>query len=177
MTDLSGSAPERRFDLPLSEIRSQSVQDMDRYWRSLCRGTILPARNLIDPAAIKHLLPGTILVDIERDPFRVKYRLVGTLVVELCGNLTGRYLDEFTESDHWDTKIYLEQYWKVATERRPVFGRDWMVGKSGARHTYAVGIWPLASDGQIVDMCMALEDYFGIDPEENPLRKDSYSSF
>jgi hypothetical protein len=34
-----------------------------------------------------------------------------------------------------------------------------MVGQFGARHPFQTGIWPLASDGRTVDMCIAVEDY------------------
>jgi hypothetical protein len=47
----------------------------------------------------------------------------------------------------------------AATDGRPVFSFDWMVGKFGARHPFQTGIWPLASDGRTADLCIAVEDY------------------
>jgi AraC-like DNA-binding protein len=35
-----------------------------------------------------------------------------------------------------------------------------LTGAFGARFRFQVGIWPLASDGRNVDMCIAVEDYF-----------------
>jgi hypothetical protein len=104
-------------------------------------------------------LPNVILVDLERDPFRVRYRLCGTRVVEFCGNLAGRCLDEIATADLWNAAAYLRRYQIAATEGRPVFSFDWMVGRLGARHPFQTGIWPLASDGRIVDICIAVEDY------------------
>jgi len=34
-----------------------------------------------------------------------------------------------------------------------------MMGQCGAHHPFQTGIWPLANNGQIVDPCIAVEDY------------------
>ena len=72
-----------------------TILQLHDYW-TLCRGKrAMPRRADIDPAEIPHLLPNVFLVDIERAPFRVRYRVVGTNAVELQGrDFTGQYLDE-----------------------------------------------------------------------------------
>ena len=149
---------ESRFDLALSDISSDMIQQFHRHWLQ-CGNGRLPKRADIDPVNFKRILPNVILTDLERDPFRVRYRLCGTRVADFCGNLTGRYLDEVATSDVWSTAAYLRQYQIAATDGRPVFSFDWMVGKFGARHPFQTGIWPLASDGRTVDLCIAVEDY------------------
>jgi hypothetical protein len=150
---------ESRFDLSLSDIGSELIQQFHHHWLRICRNDRFPSRGDIDPANFKRILPHVILTDIEQDPFRVRYRLCGTRVAEFCGNLTGRYLDELGGPDLWSTAAYLRQYQLAVHEARPVFGNDWMVGQSGARHQFQVGIWPLATDGRTVDACIAVEDY------------------
>jgi hypothetical protein len=150
-----------KYDLPLSDIGSDLIQQFHRHWLRLCSDGRLPSRDLIDPANFKRLMPNVILADIERNPFRVRYRLCGTRVTELCGNLTGRYLDQI-EGDLWSTATWIQQYQTVATEARPIFAQDWMLGTSGARHLFQTGIWPLATDGRTVDRCIAVEDYSSI---------------
>ncbi len=150
---------ESRFDLALSEISSELIQHFHRLWLQVCSNGRLPSRADIDPNNFKRILPNVILVDIERDPFRVRYRLCGTRITEFCGHLTGRYLDEVATHDVWSTAAYLRQYEIAATQARPVFSFDWMVGRLGARYPFQTGIWPLASDGRTVDMCIAVEDY------------------
>jgi hypothetical protein len=150
---------ESRFDLSLSDISSELIQQFHRHWLRICGNGRLPSRNDVDPANFKRILPSVIMADIEHDPFRVRYRLCGTRVAEFCGNLTGRYLDEIATTDLWSTAAYLRQYQIAADEGRPVFSFDWMVGQFGARHPFQTGIWPLASDGRTVDMCIAVEDY------------------
>lgn len=150
---------ESRYDIHLSEIGSELIQQFHRHWLQMCSRGGVPSRDDIDPCNFKRVLPNVILVDVERDPFRVRYRLCGTRVTEFCGNLTGCYLDEIESNDLWSAATYLQQYQIVATEVRPVFSFDWMVGQFGARHPFHVGIWPLARDRRTVDMCIAVEDY------------------
>ena len=80
---------ESRFDLALSEISSDMIQQFHRHWLQICGSGRLPRRIDIDPANFKRILPNVILTDIESDPFRVRYRLCGTRIAEFCGNLTG----------------------------------------------------------------------------------------
>ena len=157
---------ESRFDLALSEIGSAMIQQFHRHWLQICGTGRLPKRSDIDPANFKRILPNVILTDIEGDPFRVRYRLCGTRIAEFCGNLTGRYLDEFASNDVWSTAAYLRQYQIAAAEGRPVFSFDWMVGQFGARHPFQTGIWPLATDGRTVDLCIAVEDYLKLRPAD-----------
>jgi hypothetical protein len=157
---------ESRFDLALSEISSDMIQQFHRHWLQMCGNGRLPKRADIDPANFKRILPNVILTDLEHDPFRVRYRLCGTKVAEFCGNLTGRYLDEFASHDVWSTAAYLRQYQIAAAECRPVFSFDWMVGQFGARYPFQTGIWPLASDGRTVDLCIAVEDYLKLRPAD-----------
>ena len=162
-----------RFDLPLSEISSELIQQFHRHWLQICSTGRLPGRADIDPSNFKRILPNVILVDVERDPFRVRYRLCGTRVTEYCGQLTGRYLDEVGANDVWSTAAYLRQYEIAALETRPIFSFD-RTGRSGVRHPLQTGIWPLASDGRTVDRCIAVEDYLRfrrIDPQPAPLMK------
>ena len=151
--------PESRFDLALSEISSDMIQQFHRHWLQICSNGRLPKRADIDPANFKRILPSVILTNIERDPFRVRYRLCGTKVAEFCGNLTGRYLDEIATGNVWSAAGYLRRYQIAATEGRPVFSFDWMIGQFGTRHPFQTGVWPLASDGRTVDLCIAVEDY------------------
>ena len=147
-----------KYDLPLSDISSDMIQQFHRHWLRLCDEDRLPSRDLIDPTNFKPIMPHVILAKIENEPFRVQYRLCGTRVTEFCGNLTGRYLDE-VDGELWSTAACQQQYFTVARESRPVFAQDWIVGKMGARHGYQTGIWPLSSNGHTVDMCIAVEDY------------------
>jgi hypothetical protein len=150
-----------RFDVPLMEIDSELIQQFHRHWLRLCSSNLLPSRSDIDPANFKKILPNVILADVQRDPFRIRYRLCGTRVAEFCGDLTGRYLDEFQGENLWSAAAFLQQYRTAVHYCRPVFSHDWMTGVF-ARFKFQTGIWPLAGDGRNVDMCVAVEDYLNL---------------
>src|SRR3546814_12568465 len=61
-------------------------------------------------------MPYVLIADIEHAPFRVRFRLVGTKVVEATGfEFTGKYLDELTLPD--DAGPVLESY-QLASESK-----------------------------------------------------------
>jgi hypothetical protein len=65
------------------------------YWRSIHPASGLPGRQHFEPLAIHSLLPGIWLLDIQREPFRLRYRLAGTEAVEAIGaEVTGQWMDE-----------------------------------------------------------------------------------
>jgi hypothetical protein len=142
------------------------ILQFHRHWLQICGSGRMPTRADIDPANFKRILPNVIMVELERDPFRVRYRLCGTRIAEFCGNLTGRYLDEIATDNVWSAAAYLQQYQICATEGRPVFSFDWLIGQFGARHPLQTGIWPLSSDGRTVDQCIAVEDYLKLRPAD-----------
>src|SRR3546814_10590958 len=75
-----------------------------------------PRRADIDPVEIPRLMPYVLIADIEHAPFRVRFRLVGTKVVEATGfEFTGKYLDEITLPD--DEGPVLESY-QLASESK-----------------------------------------------------------
>ena len=77
------------------QITSLRVGAMHRYWQSKCRDGSLPLRAAIDPTEIPRLLPYLVIAEIEASPMRVRYRLVGTQVVEDNGSdFTNRYLED-----------------------------------------------------------------------------------
>ncbi len=66
-----------------------------RSWRSIFDDDVLPDRADIDPVEIPPLLSGIILVDIYRNPYRFRFRLIGEHMVAYHGrNHTGQWMDE-----------------------------------------------------------------------------------
>ena len=148
-----------QFGLPLAEVGSMQIQQFHLYWQGMRQGERLPSRSDIEPADIKHLLPNLLLVDIKTDPFRVHYRLCGTRVADICGDVTGRYLDELDGGSIWSPAVFQRQYMAACQTREPVFGRDWITSRHGTPYPCLIGIWPLIRNGNDVEMCAAIEDY------------------
>src|SRR3546814_10418386 len=67
-------------------------------------------------------MPNILIADIEQAPFRVRFRLVGTKVVEATGfEFTGKYLDEITLPD--DEGPFLETYRPASESKTALLAR------------------------------------------------------
>ncbi len=152
--------------------RGALVHQLHDYWTSKLNGRPMPARADIDPGEIKHLLPNMLIMDIAAEPFRVRYRLLGTKVVSASGSdFTGRYLDEMVAADvenEWE-----ECYRLVCREKRPLFGRATVPTQGGGSFTYDYGLFPLSSDGDTVTQCAAIEDYGALNDKLFELQEKS----
>jgi hypothetical protein len=159
------------IEIPFDRVKSARVRRLDDYWRSKLRAAggggddaILPHRDDIDAAEIKPLLPFLVIVDIEPDPFRVRYRLCGSMVSYFDEELTGKYLEDLRNTSPEEIHLIRQLYRAVVLERRPVYAQ--ISGRSrqtGNQISILGAIWPLSSDGHRVDKCMAIEDFPEID--------------
>jgi hypothetical protein len=133
-----------------------TITELHQYWLARRGERLMPRRADIDPAHIAALLPHIALVDIEHEPFRVRYRVVGTKMVEYCGHdFTGLYLDEvkFSKPDE-----LLALYRRAATERAPTFRSTNWRSPDGAFWALENAILPLSEDDVLVTQCLAIED-------------------
>jgi hypothetical protein len=128
------------------------------YWNSKRRGRDMPSRADLDPVELKAFLPQLVLLDVEREPLRFRYRLVGTEVTRVRRGLnksdpTGRYVDEVTH--HQGTSAVLAHYRRVVEERKPSLDRGTYTRdaeRPWLRFTRLV--MPLSADGVIVNMLL-----------------------
>lgn len=133
-----------------------TIAELHEYWLSRRFGRVMPRRADIDPADMPALLPHIALVDIEYEPFRVRYRVVGTKMVEYVGHdFTGLYLDElkFSKPDE-----LLALYRRAATERAPTFRAMTWRGPDGSVWVLENAILPLSEDDVRVTQCLAIEE-------------------
>lgn len=117
----------------------------------------LPGRQNIDPLEIPDLLPNIWLLDVQHEPFRLRYRLVGTGIVEARGrDQTGQWLDE-AHPELASDPVYLERYRSVVASGNPSWRRGpprfWFHADFGLIENL---ILPLAADGTHIDMLMIL---------------------
>lgn len=141
-----------------SAVKSEMIRSLYRWWLSKCAGDV-PDRADFDPADMKLLLPNLFIADVEHQPFRIRFRLVGTRAVEATGmDITGCYLDELlppNPDEPW------QDYYRCAYEERaPVFGCSEAPTTSGGRFSYEFGLFPLRRGGREVAQFVSIEDYF-----------------
>ncbi|MBM3597401.1 MAG: PAS domain-containing protein [Alphaproteobacteria bacterium] len=150
-----------KFELPAdAAFWHPKIAMLYRYWRSIHpEGGGLPGRQHFDPTDVPRLLANIWLLDVERDPLRFRYRLVGTALERFYGeHATGRYLGE-VNSKYFDP-AYFQHYALVVNEhahhyRRgaPTFEPDRRIASRA--HVERL-LLPLARDGSTVDTILAL---------------------
>src|SRR5262245_62159149 len=142
----------------IEDVPSTRARRMHQYWLGKKGGRTMPARSDIDPSEIKDLLPNVILSRLEYEPFRVLYKLIGTKAVENAGlDYSGRYLDELDFVSEFGTD-WPATYQMIATEKEPVLGLCTIKLTDGVVKPYVVAMFPLSSDGSVVDQVIAIED-------------------
>lgn len=79
----------------VAHIKHPKLRHLFHYWLERCRNDRLPRRSDIDPTDMPQLLSSIYLIDVEKDPLRFRYRLVGSDIERTLGRkLVHRYLDE-----------------------------------------------------------------------------------
>lgn len=78
------------------QISSPHIAAIVDYWHLLRKDRAAPQIYEVDPVELpRSALPYVMLADLQRRPFRVRYRLVGTHVTNLVGgDFAGRFLDQ-----------------------------------------------------------------------------------
>jgi hypothetical protein len=141
------------------------LQRMYRYWQQARPASdLLPGRQHIDPLDIPDLLPGVWLLDVQREPFRLQYRLVGTRVVEAVGReVTGQWVDE-AHPHILAIPSYIDRYRAIAASGVPSRrrGQAQLWQHEDYREIENV-IFPLATDGKVVDVLMVLTVMYWLD--------------
>jgi hypothetical protein len=160
--------PRPTVTLDVSEVTSPRIRRLHAYWQQQRdrRNGCLPKRGDIAPDEIKDLLPNIMIVDVERDPLRFRYRLVGTRVVEYNGfEFTGRYLGEIGWPEEQDL---IASYTAVVDSRQPFFGLLRWELVAGAMGRCEFVRLPLGGDDETVSQILAMEDYDFPQPDGLP---------
>ena len=143
----------------LPPMRSPRCAALVQYWNALRGDRPFPSRDEVDPGVLKGVLPHLMLTQIEHDPFRVFYRLVGTEIVRFAKfDFTGCYADalRFQDTQGADWGDY---YRAVVDARRPGIGLTYWAVVGNLERWIEFVICPLSSDGKVIDRCIAAEDY------------------
>ena len=149
----------------VDDISSQKVRALDAYWRARLDSGVAPLRGTFEPYDLRRLLPNILIVDITAAPFSVRYRLIGTKVVDVSRvDFTGKRLDE-CDFQAEDSLIWHQSYQRVLESGAPVFGhvRIPMNEDSNRGLIDEFGIFPLSHDGKNIHQCIAIEDFRPID--------------
>jgi hypothetical protein len=142
--------------IPQSEVTAEVVRRMGDYLTRKRGGRPMASRADIDPTEIREFLPYVVLVDIQDNPIRVYYRLVGTRIAEFYGEFTGTWMRDRPISEayrHIAEKIYRT----LIDSKAPVFGVTEMRTRTDALVSYEWGYFPLSNDGVTVTGGLEIE--------------------
>lgn len=141
------------------EIRSGKLTELYDYWNGKRPAAYrLPSRGQLDPLDIPTILPSLMLIEMGAKPEDMRFRLIGTRIVEMVGrDLTGRRLSE----GFWGemTGQYIARYWAIFQAGRPVVSMRDLLGSGGKRHVYEQLLLPLAPDARYRAMLLAGLDF------------------
>jgi hypothetical protein len=151
-----------RFE-DLAQAGMPSTRTLFSYWRQTSRDGIPLQRHEIDPAALRDILPFLLLGDIETEPFRVLFRLVGTGVADFSRqDFSGKYLDELVYSAR-DSISWADCYRYVHDERIGVIGVNDLHFADDRITSYEFAILPLARGADPAGSFIAIEAYDNFD--------------
>jgi len=135
------------------------------YWRSIHPAAGLPGRQHVEPGDLTRVLPSLWLLDVQREPFRLRYRLVGTRITELVGReLTGQWLDE-AHPHSLEEPGFFVNFLAVVERHQPSWRKSKPTLYLHDRDFTTIErlLLPLARDGATVDMIMACTVFHALD--------------
>ena len=140
--------------------KSELVRQLYDWWSAGTGPAGITDRSAFDLIEHRLLMPNVMISDVETEPFRIRYRLVGTKVVANLGvDFTGRYLDELLVAGY--AVPWMDYYRMAYAERRPRMGSVTDPTASGSTFVYEFGLFPVATGGgSEIRQFIALEDYF-----------------
>lgn len=152
-----------------SEIDSRLIDGLDAHWNSLRQDRAMPRRDEIDPVDLARWLPYVSIMELHYDPFRVRYRVVGTEVARIVGeDFSHRWLDE---TGWGEQSIALNRllYTTVAETKIPLYGLSTVTFGGRSDWIFQWCLLPLSNDGQRVTHCLSLDDLSNISPRSRLL--------
>jgi len=171
-SDAAALAEKRQEEAERGEAWHPLIRGIHSYWQSIHPNEDLPGRRHFDPIQVPELLPHIWLLDVQAEPFSLRYRLAGTMIVQLLGReVTGLSFAE-AHPDISPDSAYLEIYRLAARKGVP----SWRRGTPNFFTRPDVAsvetiILPLADDGKHVDILLLLSVVRAIEgPAGNGLR-------
>jgi hypothetical protein len=140
--------------------QSRKIASLAAYWAGKRRGERLPRRADLAPEEIVPLLPYILLADIEPEPLRIRYRLVGTAIAEGSRrDITGLHLDEIQFDYPGEREAFEAGYRLMLDTAAPVYGRMVWLASQELPVLYESAIFPLLGESGDLEKAIAIEDY------------------
>ncbi|MDP6876159.1 MAG: PAS domain-containing protein [Alphaproteobacteria bacterium] len=150
-TPRPGSGETWRKSDPDLNFDDQRLFDLVQYWHGKRGSRVMPARQEIDVLELKLHLGRIHITELEYEPFRMRYRLIGSISTGIVGrDMTGRYFDEI-----YPPEILAgmhDVYGWIAENRKPLRGYGSAIFANKSTYTFETVNLPLSDDGEVVNM-------------------------
>ena len=126
-------------------------------WNERRGERLAPSRRDFEPWDFKPVLPVMMLIDVFSDPLDFRFRLSGSEVINVHGKeLTGHSVRDFA-SEHY-TRLVWQDFCELVERKQPQLCSISYVNRSGFLRNFSVLRLPLSSDGENVDMIIAVKE-------------------
>lgn len=123
------------------------------YWQVKRGARTMPRRRDINPVEIPRLLPNLQITELVEGGRRIRYRLVGTAIVQAYGaELTGKYFDEVFSAER--LRFVEANYRIICHEKCPLLVCNRYVSARDARLVCTRMVMPLSEDDITVNQCL-----------------------
>jgi hypothetical protein len=104
---------------PELDFEAETLHQLLVIWRALAGCEAMPHRAKLTPRILKPFLKNILIIErVSEEPLRGRVRLQGTHLVEVFGEMQGKFLDEALTEDvvpHWHSRLVL-----TLSEERPL---------------------------------------------------------
>lgn len=139
-------------------LENADLKALLTYWNSKRAGREMPTRDDIDPLDLGYVLANILMVDVQHQPLRFRWRLIGTEITAVLGrDRTGRWFDEVYEGatlDGFNAALELS----VRTRRPMRFVGDGDFAQRDYLAYESIQL-PLSDDGELVNIVMIAAKY------------------
>ncbi len=165
MNDEKGNFPvfeEARAELTsfsAGDFKDERTRTVWEYWLRLKAGRNFPGRSQFDPIDVRHALGNIVLVDVQGEPPRFRFRLIGSKITRRDGvDMTGRWVDEVRAEEY--RSVILSRLQGIAADPRPLLVHTRAFLDDRWRDYEALWL-PFAEDGRKVDLMLCCQIYAG----------------
>jgi hypothetical protein len=150
------------------QIRHPDLRRLFDYWDSRRAGRRYPARRDLDPVEFSFALGNVTLIEVEYEPLRFRFRLMGSLQAQRVGkDLTGKAVNELPEPAY--RTLLLQGYEEAIATGLPNTATYEQVIEGRPRQFEVLRL-PLAEDGDRINMLLLCPMFFEPLPLWPPLR-------
>lgn len=138
---------------PALQFRDPRLPTLLAYWESRKNGRELPRRADFRPSDMVVHLPNLILVDVQEEPLRLRYRLIGTAITAaMQRDSTGRWYDELYGPELLES--ILASFRWILQHRAPLRTHGTAFYPDRNFYDYEVLNLPLSEDGVRINMVL-----------------------